>query len=212
MTEIESTEPSSFLFQAGYLTLREKKGPKLVLDYPNTEVLSSMAYLYLYNKATVSDPGNVKNLLAESFDEGRPQDLVLYFNQLLASIPYDIYVREERKYSEAHSDILFNNLAESFFHALLFTLIWAARLTTVAENHSYHGRSDIEIIKNKHHYIVELKIADDEVTCEKAADDAMAQIKEKGYADRFGAGEATLIGIAVDRKARRVKAHRIKKL
>ena len=105
-----------------------------------------------------------------------------------------------------------NNLAESFFHALLFTLIWAARLTTVAENYSYHGRSDIEIIKGSHHYVVELKIADNEAECEKATDEAMAQIKAKGYADRFGAGEATLIGIAVDRTARLVKAHRVEKL
>ena len=86
-----------------------------------------------------------------------------------------------------------NNLAESFFHALLFTLIWAARLATVAENHSYHGRSDIEIIKNNHHYISE----------------AMAQIKSKGYADRFAHHEATLMGIAVDRTARLVGAHRV---
>ena len=211
-TEIELAKPSSFLFQAGYLTLRAKKGPKLVLDYPNIEVLSSMAYLCLYSKAREADPANVKNLLAEAFDEGRPQDLILYFNQLLASIPYDIYEREERKYSDAHSGILMNNLAESFFHALLFTLIWAARLMTIAENHSYHGRSDIEIVKNKHHYIVELKIADDDASCEKAADDAMAQIREKGYADRFGESEATLMAIAVDRQARRVKAHRIKTL
>ena len=212
VTEIELAKPSSFLFQAGYLTVREKKGMKLILDYPNEEVLSSMATLFLYSKLTKLDAGNIRNLLAEAFDEGRPQDLIPYFNQVLAAIPYDIYEREERKYSEAHSSIIMNNLAESFFHAMLFTLIWAARLTTIAENHSYHGRSDIEIIKNHHHYIVELKIADDDASCEQAADEAMAQIKAKGYADRFAPGEATLIGIAVDRKARLVKAHRIKRL
>ena len=211
VTEIELAKPSSFLFQAGYLTVRAKKGALLILDYPNEEVLSSMAYLFLYSKADNANVGVMRSYLEQSFDEGRPQDLIVYFNQLLASIPYDIYEREERKYSEAHSSIIINNLAESFFHALLFTLIWAARLTTIAENHSYHGRSDIEIIKNKHHYIVELKIADSEAECEKAADDAMEQIKAKGYADRFASGEATLIGIAVDRQARLVKAHRIEK-
>ena len=171
-----------------------------------------MANLFMYSKLAKLDAGNLRNLLAESFDEGRPEDLITYFNQALAAIPYDIYEREERKYSEAHASIIMNNLAESFFHALLFTLIWAARLTTVAENHSYHGRSDIEIIKNHHHYIVELKIADNEAECEKAADEAMAQIKAKGYADRFAPGEATLIGIAVDRVARLVKAHRVERV
>ena len=166
----------------------------------------------MYSKLGNLDAANLRNLLAESFDEGRPEDLINYFNQVLAAIPYDIYEREERKYSEAHASIIMNNLAESFFHALLFTLIWAARLTTVAENHSYHGRSDIEIIKNDHHYGVELKIADNEAECEKAANEAMAQIRQKGYADRFAPGEATLIGIAVDRTARLVKVHKIEKL
>ena len=212
VTEIELAKPSSFLFQAGYLTVRERKGNLLILDYPNEEVLSSMAFLFLYSKTDSTNIGVATSYLEQSFDEGKPQDLVLYFNQLLASIPYDIYEREERKYSEAHASIIMNNLAESFFHAMLFTLIWAARLTTIAENHSYHGRSDIEIIKNKHHYVVELKIADSEAECEKAADDAMEQIKAKGYADRFAPGEATLIGITVDRQARLVKAHRIEKV
>ncbi len=209
VTEIELAKPSSFLFQAGYLTVRERRGSLVVLDYPNAEVLSSMAYLFMYSKLGNTDAGNLRNLLAESFDEGRPEDLILYFNQVLAAIPYDIYEREERKYAQAHESIVMNNLAESFFHGLLFTLIWAARLTTVAENHSYHGRSDIEIIKNDHHYIVELKVADDAASCEAAADEAMAQIKKKGYADRFARHEATLIGIAVDRSARRVEAHRL---
>ncbi len=82
----------------------------------------------------------------------------------------------------------------------------------MAENHSYHGRSDIEIIKDNHHYVVELKIAENKAECEKAADEAMAQIRQKGYADRFALGEATLIGIAVDRTARLVKAHGIAKV
>ena len=212
VTEIELAKPSSFLFQAGYLTVREKKGNLLILDYPNEEVLSSMAYLFLYSKTDSTNVGVAVSYLEQSFNEDKPQELIPYFNQLLAAIPYDIYEREERKYSEAHSSIIMNNLAESFFHAMLFTLIWAARLTTIAENHSYHGRSDIEIIKNKHHYIVELKIADDEASCEQATDEAMAQIRAKGYADRFAPGEATLIGIAVDRVARLVKAHRIERV
>ena len=212
VTEIELAKPSSFLFQAGYLTVRKRMGNLLVLDYPNEEVLSSMAYLCLYSKLDNTDVGVTRSYLEQSFDKGQPEDLIPYFNQVLAAIPYDIYEREERKYSEAHSSIIMNNLAESFFHAMLFTLIWAARLTTIAENHSYHGRSDIEIIKNKHHYIVELKIADDDASCEQAADEAMAQIKAKGYADRFAPGEATLIGIAVDRVARLVKAHRVERV
>ena len=41
---------------------------------------------------------------------------------------------------------------------------------------------------------------------------AVAVVSAESYADRFAPGEATLIGIAVDRKARLVKAHRIEKV
>ena len=56
------------------------------------------------------------------------------------------------------------------------------------------------------------KFEEDGASCEAAPDEAMAQIKKKGYADRFAPGGATLIGIAVDRTARLVKARRINKL
>lgn len=98
--------------------MRKRMGNLLVLDYPNEEVLSSMAYLCLYSKLDNTDVGVTRSYLEQSFDKGQPEDLIPYFNQVLAAIPYDIYERE-RKYSEAHSSIIMNNLAESFSrHAL----------------------------------------------------------------------------------------------
>jgi hypothetical protein len=50
ITEIERASPESFLFQSGYLSVRKKDGKKLILDYPNMEVLSSVTQLFLYGK------------------------------------------------------------------------------------------------------------------------------------------------------------------
>ncbi|MDR2577417.1 MAG: AAA family ATPase, partial [Chitinispirillales bacterium] len=47
--EIESTPPEGFLYQAGYLTLREGGDDYFLLDYPNTEVLDSMSELVTRN-------------------------------------------------------------------------------------------------------------------------------------------------------------------
>jgi hypothetical protein len=71
--------------------------------------------------------------------------------------------------------------------------------------------------------VVELKVAEGKEAAEKAADEAMRQIREKGYADRYKEnrksvqgsttlGSTTLIGLAVDRSARRVGGYRIEKL
>lgn len=204
ISEIELARPASFLFQSGYLTIREKQGRKFVLDYPNKEVLSSIANLFLYGKLDNPDTGLLRVDLEESLAQGKAEDLVLHYNRALSAIPYDIYTREEKKYEAelAKGELSFSNLAESFFHAVLFVLLWASRLTTIAENHSYKGRSDIEVLKNGHHYVIELKVAED----------GMTQIREKGYADKYEPGTATLIALAVDRAARLVKAHRIERL
>jgi hypothetical protein len=47
LTEIESASPESFLFQSGYITVRARDGDNLILDYPNREVLSSVARLFM---------------------------------------------------------------------------------------------------------------------------------------------------------------------
>ena len=44
--EIERAEPTSFLYQSGYLTIEKKDGQILTLDYPNREVLDSISMLH----------------------------------------------------------------------------------------------------------------------------------------------------------------------
>jgi hypothetical protein len=213
LTEIESASPESFLFQSGYLTVRARYDDNLTLDYPNREVLSSVARLFLYGKLDIKGFGAEANNLEKALSEGNAEELVRKYDMLLATIPYDIYVREERKYAEANAGGKYKAyaLAESFYHALLFSMLWASRANTTAENHSYRGRSDIEAEKNGHRYVIELKAAEGTCASEKAAESAMRQIYEKGYADKYAGKEVTLVGIGVDRVSRRVGAYKIEK-
>jgi hypothetical protein len=212
--EIERASPESFLFQSGYLSVRKKEGKKLILDYPNMEVLSSVAQLFLYGKYNVKGFTAEANDLEKALSEGNAEELVRTYDRLLMTIPYDIYEREERKYAEANADEKYKAyaLAESFYHALLFSMLWASCAHTAAENHSYKGRSDIEAEKNGQRYVIELKIAGDANASEKAAEAAMSQIHEKGYADKYAGTRATLIGLGVNRVSRRVGASKIEKL
>ena len=208
VTEIELAKPSSFLFQSGYLTVREKDGARLTLDYPNKEVLSSMANLFMYSKFGNRDSGILRLDLERALANGDAEALVFFYNQTLRAIPYDIYDREEAKYERERSKGLISfNLAESFYHAVLFTMLWSSGVTTLAENHSYRGRSDIEVLHRGHVYVVELKVADGAEASARASDDAMEQIRAKGYADKHPG--ARLIGIAVDREARQVGSYKI---
>jgi hypothetical protein len=218
VAEIERASPESFLFQSGYLSVRKMKGRKLILDYPNMEVLSSVANLFLYGKFEIPNSGSAAIDVEETLAQGNGEGLVKIYNALLASLPYDIYEREEQKYAErGRGEDYALSCAESFYHAILFSLIWASRTPTTAENHSYWGRSDIEAKKNGHRYVVELKVAEGKEAAEKAAGNALRQIHEKGYADRYKEdrtihGSTTLIGLAIDRSARRVGGYRVEKL
>jgi hypothetical protein len=239
VAEIEQALPESFLFQSGYLTIREQHGRNFMLDYPNNEVLSSIARLFLYGKFEVPGIKAAANNLGEALGNGCAEELVKTYNALLASLPYDLYEREEQRYAREQGrrkEGLLAPYAESFYHMILFTLIWASEVNTTAENHSYWGRSDIEAEKNGHRYVVELKIADGKEAAEKASEEAMKQIHEKGYADKYAEiatarstaqgstaqgsatrgstarGSMTLIGLAVDRAARKVGAYRIEEL
>ncbi len=74
-TEIELAKPSSFLFQSGYLTVRERDGDGLVLDYPNKEVLSAMSNLFMYSRLNTRDAGEIRLTLEKPCQGARPRPL-----------------------------------------------------------------------------------------------------------------------------------------
>ena len=53
--EIETASVESFLYQTGYLTIKEKKENMIILDYPNEEVSISMTQLILDNFYKITD-------------------------------------------------------------------------------------------------------------------------------------------------------------
>jgi hypothetical protein len=209
--EIERSSPESFLFQSGYLSIREAKGRKLILDYPNMEVLSSVAKLFLRDKFGIIHAEPAALDVEEAIGRGDVEKVITTYNSLLAALPYDIYERERPKYAEERKkgERYVLRYAESFYHALLFALFWSARIRTTAENHSYRGRSDIELEKDGHRYIFELKTANGKNAAEKATEAAKAQIRHKGYADKYVNKRRTLVGLVVDQSTRRVEACRI---
>ena len=168
-----------------------------------------MANLFMYSKYSNRDSNVLRLDLERALAKGDAEAIVTFYRRTLAAIPYDIHAREEKKYEldRAKGDLSMSNIAESFYHAVLFTMLWSSGVTTLAENHSYRGRSDIEVLHRGHVYVVELKVTDGQEASVRAADDAMAQIHAKGYADKHRG--ARLIGIAVDREARQVGAYKI---
>jgi hypothetical protein len=211
VTEIEDASPESFLYQSGYLSVKDRAYRKLILDYPNMEVLSSVALLFLREKYEVKQAGVATIDTNAAFARGDAETAAKIYNRLLASIPYDIYEREEKKYAffSKNGESFAVSYAESFYHAVMFAMLWASGIHTVAENHGYWGRSDIEAECGGIRYVIELKAAEGAEASERAAEEGMRQIRAKGYADKYE--HAVLISLAVDRITRRLGASRFER-
>jgi PAS domain-containing protein len=198
VSEIERATPESFLYQSGYLSVREKDDRELILDYPNMEVLSSVAELFLYGKYKVPVSKITSFDMEKAASTGDAEGIVRIYNTLLASLPYDVYDSEGRN-------------TQSFYQAILYASLWSSRINTIAENHSYFGRSDIEAEINGHHYVIEMKVAKGKEESDRAVDVAMNQIHEKGYADKYAIPGANLIALVIDSENRCVGGWKIEK-
>jgi hypothetical protein len=102
--------------------------------------------------------------------------------------------------------------SEFFYRAILHSALIFAGLNPRAEEHSSRGRSDLVVEHGGWTWIMELKMAEQtgriETKLESAAESALNQIVEKGYADPYRNRGHVLLGIAIDGERRRIGAWR----
>jgi hypothetical protein len=187
---IESTTPESFLFQAGYLTIKEKRQRVYLLDYPNTEVRSSFNSLFLDSIYEIKD---APALIDDIWIGLENNDFAMVFEQFklaFSKIPYPLYSKKQK---------------ENIYHIVLLTLLWATGIKTTAEDMSNLGRSDIVIEFGDDIYILELK--------RDSAAKALQQIKDKEYYKKFTGQDKNihLVGIEIDDEQRNFGGYKLEK-
>ena len=189
----------ALLFQTGYLTVvrSEPRGGEMFyrLGYPNREVRQSLNRSLL-NHMT-GDPSRRGShsarlydlLLANDFDE-----LKALFHSFYASIPHQWYTS--------------NDIAsyEGYYASVFYSYFAGLGLDITVEDSTSHGRLDMAVRFNGHIYLFELKVV--EMAPEGAA---MAQLKEKRYADKYrGRGEPIhLIAVEFSKDTRNVVAFEV---
>jgi hypothetical protein len=165
--EVDNLKPISLLFQTGYLTIKgyDKASRLYRLSYPNYEV--ETAFLrHLLDAFSSAENGMIGGYLWRLKTALRAGDFEQFFDVLhvfFAGIPYDIQIRRERYY-------------QSIFY-LIFKLI---DLQVQPEVRTARGRIDVVVELTEGVFIFEFKLeeADD-------AKAALAQIKERGYAEPY---------------------------
>ena len=192
--DVDHIGTEALLFQTGYLTIvsEENVGGRALyrLGYPNREVRQSLNEHLLHHlvQDTTQQTANSVRLyrLLEANDFAAMQEL---FQAFFASIPYEWYTNNDIAQYEGYYASVFY----SYFAALGFEI--------VVEDSSNHGRLDMAVRAFGRVYLFEFKVV--ELTPEGAA---LAQLKERGYAQKYrGRGEPVhLIGVEFSRETRNV--------
>ncbi len=204
---LENLSVNALLFQCGYLTMVGEQHTNeeyvYTLDYPNEEVRRSLNRELLESvlgdwattlrrRQTLTD-----RLLAQDFD-GFEQALQAFF----AGIPHTWQDPGE----------LFR--WEGFYVGLLYAAWLTQGLDIRGEEVTHRGRSDLVLIHRAQVFVFECKVAQGEVEVDRKLDDAMAQMREKGYADKYRTPgkEVHRLGLVFDQEQRNLAALRAERV
>ena len=200
---MDTTPPEGFLYQAGYLTIREGTIGDFVLDYPNTEVLNAMSALLAQNILPVENSfGNLQQLMLFAMEDKDKNELVEVLNALLASIPYDDFAGAGRM------NIKFNRLKlpvqEWLYRSTVLAFFRGCGVVVVAEMHTNLGRADLVISHRSNTCVIELKVAyrSEDVPVKLA--EAVEQMRLKNYLAPYPG--ATGLALVIDDTKRQITA------
>ena len=171
--DVDAIGTEALLFQTGYLTIvrSEPRGAEMFywLAYPNREVRQSLNRSLL-NHMT-GDPSRRSSHSARLYDVLLTNDfegLATLFHSFYASIPYEWYTN--------------NDIAryEGYYASVFYSYFAGLGLDVRVEDSTSHGRLDLAVVFNENVYLFELKVV--ELAGEGAA---MAQLRSRGYADKY---------------------------
>ena len=162
-------DPLPILYQSGYLTIKsyDREFDDFRLGIPNQEVRQGFAQC-LYQHVTASwNAVQQRNGFYQAYSRFRRDNDFAPFVEALkvffAGVPY--------QWAQDNSN-------EHYYHSLLYTLLTSLGADLRAEEPTAKGRSDITLLMPKAIYVMELKY-------DHTAQDALDQINQKGYADKY---------------------------
>ena len=194
--DVNKIGTEALLFQTGYLTItvEEELGGEALyrLGYPNREVRQGLNRVLLRYLVQDSDRQIANSIrlarLLEAHDCAGLREL---FHAFFAGIPYQWYTGNEI------ADY------EGFYASVFYSYFAALGYDITVEESSSHGRLDMAVRAAGHVYLFEFKVAE-----MAPPGSALAQLRERRYADRYrAAGDPIhLVGVEFSRATRNITA------
>ena len=173
--DIESLNPITLLFQAGYLTIEKtfiERG-KLVfrLKMPNQEVRLALNDYFIEDYTGISaDLKSRQGDLYNALSTGNLASFEQYIRSLFAGIPWRNFTN--------------NDLAnfEGYYASVLYAFFASLNAQVIPEDITNHGQADMSIILGNHIYVMEIKVVDN---LPEGNNQALQQIVLKNYAEKY---------------------------
>ncbi|KDB51228.1 hypothetical protein X805_31810 [Sphaerotilus natans subsp. natans DSM 6575] len=199
--DVDRITPEALLFQAGYLTIHDVRQPVLgkwmyTLGYPNREVEASLNEVLLPEYGVPGD-AEAQERLTVILQRGALDELEAMVRSLFASIPSDWYRSNPLAGFEGH------------YASVFYSHFAALGLDVRVEDATSYGRIDMAVLHAGRVFLFEFKVVERQATGE-----ALRQIKDRGYADKYRArGEPIhLVGIEFGRAERNVVGFEVETL
>ena len=189
------------LFQAGYLTIKEYISDVRLyrLGFPNDEVRYGFLrnVLPAYSAIPFTQGGAWVARFVQDIREGKVDSFMERMQSLIAGIPYDNFTEENLK------------LREQNYQAAVYLIFALMGQFVQTEVYCSTGRIDCVVYTAECIYLFEFKL-----TGNGSAEDALNQIKEKHYAEKYlvDGKKIALIGAGFEEATRTIKDWKVEQL
>ncbi len=188
--DVDNISIEALLFQTGYLTIAGEEDGRYRLGYPNLEVRRSLGEALLEELLPAEAREETENLrLGELLEANDFERLGTLFRGIFAAIPHQWYATSPVAKYEAH------------YASVIHSCFLMEGVEPVAEDSGSRGRADMAIRVGGRVYLFEFKVVE-----RGREGTAIAQLREKGYADKYRhlGHSVHLIGVEFSRAERNV--------
>ena len=201
--DVEDIATEALLFQTGYITIKDVQEPMVgyrlySLGFPNREVESSLnEFLLPVLGLNNSDAQTYQLALFKVLHEHDLSGLEAHLKALFAGLPHDWYRNNPIAQYEGH------------YASVFYSHFAALGVGVTVEDASHHGKVDMRVDFGGQIYLFEFKVVE-----QAPEGNALAQIKAKGYADKYRASGKPihLIGVEFSRVERQIVAFEVETL
>ncbi|MDM8521535.1 ATP-binding protein [Anaerolineales bacterium HSG6] len=184
---LEKLAPLPLLFQTGYLTIKDVYesdfNRRYSLNYPNFEVKHAFLFSLLdeFSNLELSGEGYLDEMI-DCLRTGDMEGMFEYLQVFFATVPHDLHLKNEK-----------------YYQTIFYSVFQLIGLRIEAEVKTNKGRIDAVVETADRIYIFEFKLFG-------TAEEALSQIKEKQYAQKYlkRGKEILLLGVEFDQTEKNI--------